>query len=314
MAVAAADVQERPLGVHVVPEAAEGARLVDHAHRHLGVVVRRAVGPLIAAGDLLVDGRPGRIAEPIVAGALLRLRDGALDRLRADRRTVEPTEHPVEVLHEDADLLVVDKPAGMHVHPMGPYRNDTLLGSLLWRAGARPDHPWSAFRPLPVHRLDRPTSGVLLIATAPAVQDRLQAGLVDGAVTRTYRALLDGRPAEDAGVIDLPLGRDPTEDRRRAPVAIAAGGQHARTAWTVLERRSDQTLVEVTLGTGRTHQIRAHLAARGHPVAGDELYGSTTSAPPDGGIHLRACALRLPHPRDGRSIEVMATLPRWAAC
>jgi 23S rRNA pseudouridine1911/1915/1917 synthase len=304
--------QERPLGDWVVPEAAAGERLVDHAHRHLGVVVRRAVGPLITASELLVDGRPGRIAEPITAGALLRLRDGALGRLRAERRTVEPADRPIEVLHEDVDLLVVDKPAGMHVHPMGRYRDDTLIGALLWWAGARPHHPWSAFRPLPVHRLDRPTSGLLFIATDPVVQDRLQAGLVDGTVTRTYRALVDGHVAEDAGVIDLPLGRDPTRDRRRGPVAVADGGQHARTAWTVLEHRVGQTLLDVTLGTGRTHQIRAHMAARGHPVAGDELYGSTTSAPSDGGIHLRAWVLRTAHPRDGRPLEVTATLPGWA--
>lgn len=293
---------------HVVPAAAEGARLVDHVRQHLAVVASRAIGPLIAEGAVLVDGRAGRIAEPVRAGATLTLAPDVLTAARRQRLVTEPSDLPLDVVHEDEDLLVVDKPSGMHAHPMGRYREDTLIGAALWHAGARPEDPWARWRPHLAHRLDRPTSGLLVIAKDRATHDAFQGLLGSRRVERTYHAVVEGDLAGDAATIDLPLGRDPARSYRRAVVGTEAGGQDARTSWRVLERRGDRTLLEVTLGTGRTHQIRAHLAAIGHPIAGDTLYGAGGGDGSRSALHISLRALRLafPHPRTGETVTFAA--------
>lgn len=291
---------------HVVPAAAEGARFVDHAREHLAVVASRAVGPLIAEGALRIDGRTGRIAEPLAAGAVLHLDADALAAARRDRLVTEPAPRPLVVVHEDGHLLVVDKPAGLHVHPMGPYREDTLLGAVLWRAGARPDDPWAAYRPHLAHRLDRATSGLLVVAKDRATHDAFQHLLDDRQVERTYHALVTGVVAGEEGTVTAPLGRDPDHGYRRAVVPVDEGGQDAVTSWRVLDRHATATLLEVTLGTGRTHQIRTHLAAIGHPVVGDSLYATTDAPASARRIELRAVALLFPHPRTGDRLRLTA--------
>lgn len=294
---------------HVVPAAAAGARLVDHARAHLAVVATREVGPLIARGAIRLADRAGRIAEPVHAGDVLEIGAEAFRDLRARQLVTEPVDLGLDVVHEDDVLIVVDKPSGLHVHPMGRYRDDTVLGGLLWHAGARPDRPWAAWRPHPAHRLDRATSGLLAFAKNRAAQLAFQELLDARRVERTYLALVHGDVAGDAGTVDLPLGRDPERDYRRAVVAVDDGGQPAVTSWRVAERHGDRTLLEVTLGTGRTHQIRVHLASLGHPVVGDSLYAG---GGPDAGvsarhIELRAVALALPHPTTGEPLELAVT-------
>ena len=257
-------------------------RLVDLVKQHLAVVAIDRVGPLIAEGAITVDGRIGKINDLVAAGAELAV--------TALPEPLGPEDLPLVIQFEDDDLVIVDKPAGMHVHPLGDHRRGTLLNALLWHAGARPDQPWAAWRPRPAHRLDRGASGLLAIAKHAAVHDRLRAQLEDHSMHRRYRATVHGRVASDAGTIDQPLGRDPTNDYRRA---IVDGGQPAITHYRVVERTSTHTIVELELATGRTHQIRAHLASMGHPIVGDVLYGAVLGTTDT--IELRAIELQLNH-------------------
>jgi 23S rRNA pseudouridine1911/1915/1917 synthase len=284
------------------------ARLVDVVKAHLVVVPVGEIGGLITRGAIRIAGHVGKLAD---IGKMAELvRDG--DILTADAAAIAPIALPpedgaLEIRYEDDDLLVCDKPAGLHVHPIGPYRDGTLLNRLLWHVGARPDNPWGTARPSPLHRLDRAASGLVAIAKSATIHDAVRRLFVGHEMERRYAALVIGRVRDDAGTIDAPLGRDPRLDYRRAIVPLEHGGQRAVTHWTVAERRADHTRLEVTLETGRTHQIRAHLASIGHPIAGDSLYAEGTDSAPE--IALHATRLRFRHPRTGVEIVVASPLP-----
>jgi 23S rRNA pseudouridine1911/1915/1917 synthase len=269
-------------------------RLVDHLKARLVVVPVREVGELIASGAVAINGRTGRIAEPLDRDDIVSV---AADAIAA--HAVSPQPLALAIHHEDDELLVCEKPAGMHVHPIGSHRTDTLLNALLWHCGARPNDPWGAWRPCPLHRLDRPARGLIAIAKGASNHERLRPLFAAGAIERRYRALVHGRLVGDTGTIDAPLGRDPRCDYRRAIVPLAQGGQHAITHWTVIERTADCSELAIEIETGRTHQIRAHLASIGHPIVGDTLYAAAT---PSGGgdaassIELHATELRITRP------------------
>lgn len=294
---------------HTVPAGVSDVRLVDHARRHLAVVATRELGPLIARGALRLAGEPARIAQPVRAGDELTLDPSELDDLRSRRLVTEPADLGLDVAYEDDDLVVVDKPSGLHVHPMGRYRDDTVLGGVLWLAGARADDPWAAWRPHPVHRLDRATSGLLVFAKSRGIHDAFQALLADGRVARTYHALVEGDVRDDQGRIEAPLGRDPDRGYRRAVVPLASGGQEAVTHWRVVDRLGDRTLLEVRLETGRTHQIRVHLATLGHPIVGDSLYAASAAESAESAVRicLRAVEVGFPHPRTGALVALRRT-------
>jgi len=258
-------------------------RLVDVCKRHLIVVTVDQIGPLIAAGGITVNGQPGAINQLVTTCDVLEA--GPLTG------TLLPEPRTLAIVFEDDELVIVDKLAGLHVHPLGAYRRGTLLNALLWHAGAREDRPWAAWRPHPAHRLDRCASGLLVIGKNAAIHDALRTQLSGGAMERRYRAVVEGVLAHDRGTIDGPLGRDPQNDYRRA---IVPDGQPARTHFTVTARATATTTVELDLETGRTHQIRAHLASLGHPIVGDALYGAAPREPAEI-IELRAIELQLEH-------------------
>jgi 23S rRNA pseudouridine1911/1915/1917 synthase len=210
---------------------------------------------------------------------------------------------PLRVVYEDSDLVVIDKPAGMVVHPAPGHWSGTLVHALLGHGGE-----WSAAggqtRPGIVHRLDKGTSGLLVAARSDASHRALAAQLADRTLSRTYLAIVAGRVKGDAGELEGPIGRHPRERKR---MAVVAGGRPARTRYRVVERKLTHTLLRCDLETGRTHQIRVHLAALGHPVAGDADYGRRD--PGAGRPMLHAWKLRLRHPRDGRELTFEAPPP-----
>jgi len=269
-------------------------RLLDHLRAHLVVVPVRALGPLVVEGAIRVGSTIGRTDSIIRPDDIVTVDPASL----GDAMIPEPMD--LVIHHEDDDVLVIDKPAGMHVHPLGPHRTQTLLNGLLWRCGARDTDPWGAWRPAPAHRLDRAASGLIAIAKRAEVHETFRRLLGHGGLSRRYRAIVLGDMRGDAGTIDAPLGRDPAFDYRRA---IVADGQRAVTHWKVVDRRGGRTIVELTLDTGRTHQIRAHLASLGHPIVGDSLYAGGTASASE--IALHAIELRFTQPTTG--IEVVCT-------
>ena len=210
---------------------------------------------------------------------------------------------PLDIMYEDEDLAVINKPAGMVVHPAPGHYTGTLVHALLGRGG-----DWSAVggatRPGVVHRLDKGTSGLIVVARNDVSHRALSSQLKDRSLSRTYLAIVRGRVKADAGELEGPIGRHPIERKR---MAVVAGGRFARTRYQVVERRRTHTLLRCDLDTGRTHQIRVHLAALGHPVAGDTEYGGREPGLTRPMLH--AWRLKLRHPRTGEEMKFEASPP-----
>jgi 23S rRNA pseudouridine1911/1915/1917 synthase len=291
--------------VLTVPEGAAAQR-VDRFVADVTGLSRSYVQRLISNGHLTADGAAVKANAVVSAGASLRLvvpPPATLD--------VEPDAGiDVAVVYEDPDLLIVNKPAGLVVHPSPGHAAGTLVNALLARAGGSEYGGIAGVqRPGIVHRLDRDTSGLLMVAKHDAAQASLMAQLKARRVKKTYLALVAGDVAASLGRIEAPIGRDP---RHRTRMAVTADGRPSVTGYRVRERFGGWTLLELDLVTGRTHQIRVHLDAIGHPVAGDPVYGSGTSRRgPDGleRLFLHAWRLELAAPSDGHLIRATAPLP-----
>lgn len=211
------------------------------------------------------------------------------------------TEPELEVVYEDADVLVVDKPAYLLVHPVTPGPTDTLADRVVRYCAAR----GVPARAHPVSRLDRDTSGLVLFARSPEVHRRLAGQLAARTLRRGYLALVDGEVADEEGVVDAPIGRDPAEPPLRA---VRPDGAPARTRFRVVERFTGATLLRLELDTGRTHQIRVHLAHLGHPVLGDRWYG-LRGVERIGRQALHAASLAFLHPTSGAETRLEVPLP-----
>ena len=212
---------------------------------------------------------------------------------------VAPQDIPLEIVYEDEDVAVVYKPSGMVVHPAPGNPDGTMVNALLARLSGL-SGIGGAIRPGIVHRIDRDTSGLLLVAKNDAAHISLSEQIKAHSVHRAYKAIVIGGFREEEGDVDAPIGRHPT-DRKR--MAIVPGGREARTHWQVLERLRGATLIEARLTTGRTHQIRVHMASIGHPVLGDPVYGPRHSpCPVQGGQLLHAYRIGFRHPVSGKEL------------
>ena len=290
----------------VVEPGAAGTRLDRFLQTHAPDLSRTRLQALIATGNVAVTGGHPKASHRLRAGAEIVVEVPPPEPL-----SLVPEAIPLAVVHEDADLLVVNKPVGLVVHPGAGHRTGTLVHALLAHCGADLSGIGGTRRPGIVHRLDRGTSGLLVVAKNDGAHAALASQLKARTVERRYLALVHGRLPHAAGVVETAIGRDP-RDRLRMAVRPAGAGRPALTRYRVLERftrPAPLTLLEATLGTGRTHQIRVHLAHLGAPVVGDRTYRRRGAMPPDpdfvaqvatlGGQALHAAVLGFTHPTTG---------------
>ena len=281
-----------------------GERLDVFVARALPSLTRSRARRLIDEGRVLVDGSRARASAKVEEGQRI-----AVEVPLPEPSTALPEDIALDVLYEDGDLLALNKPAGMTVHPSPGHRTSTLVNAILAHS---PDLSGigGVMRPGIVHRLDRDTSGVILVAKDDAAHNALARQLKDRQVEKVYVALVEGTPSPPEGVIDAPIARDP---RRRERMAIVEGGRDAVTAYRVVERFTGASLVEARPKTGRTHQIRVHLAAIGHPIVGDRLYGR--ASPLVGRQFLHARQITFKHPATDEMMTIDAPLsPDLAEC
>jgi 23S rRNA pseudouridine1911/1915/1917 synthase len=285
-----------------------GKRLDQMLHERLPQFSRSRIQDWIKGGRVLVDGAAGRASRAVRGAEIIELEPAEPAPLHAS-----PEDIPLAVLYEDEDLVVVDKPAGMVVHAGAGVHSGTLVNALLHRFAALSE-VGGPLRPGIVHRLDRYTSGVLLVAKNDAAHRQLAAQFSGRRVEKVYLALVHGRTLRESGRIERPIARDPVHRTR-----MTARLEEGRAAWSeyrVLRRFARFTLLEVRIGTGRTHQIRVHLASIGHPVAGDALYGAPARVdgmPPLDRYFLHAHRIRFRLPSTGEELVVEAPLPAGLA-
>jgi 23S rRNA pseudouridine1911/1915/1917 synthase len=270
---------------------------------------RTRIQELVRQGNVHVDGQIAKASHRVAAGESIEI--AVLPR---PALVAAPEDLPLELLLLDDDFVIVNKPAGMVVHASAGHARGTLVNALLHRLG-KLSGSGGALRPGIVHRLDRETSGAMIVARNDAAHENLSEQFRSRNVRKIYLALVHGKMPRDSGSVTLPISRDP--HRRTRMTARGKTGRHARTDWRVIARLDHSTLVEAVLHTGRTHQIRAHFAAIGHPVVGDTLYGAprnlragTRNLPLLERNFLHAARIGFSHPSTSAWVEVHAPLPR----
>ncbi len=275
-----------------------GERLDVFVTRFVPSLTRSRVQKLINEGMVRVDGARVKASMRVEAGQAVVVEVPA-----AVDATAQPEAIALDILYEDADLVVVNKPAGMTVHPSPGHTSKTLVNAILAHCDDL-SGIGGVLRPGIVHRLDRDTSGVILVAKNDAAHNGLARQLRERRVEKTYLALVDGTPKPEEGVVDAPIARDP---RNRKRMAIVAGGRESVTAYRLLERFNGASLIEARPKTGRTHQIRVHLGAIGHAIVGDRVYGK--SSPLVARHFLHAWKITFTHPATGAEMRFEAPLP-----
>ena len=256
---------------------------------------------LIESGEVAVNGKAVSKSYKLAGGE-----DIAVTLPEPEPVEAVPQDIPLDVVYEDADVIVVNKPSGMVVHPAPGHPDGTLVNALLYHCAGTLSGVGGALRPGIVHRIDRDTSGLIIAAKNDAAHQYLSAQLADHTLARTYECIVVGKLREDRGTVDAPIARHPT-DRKR--MAVVAGGREAVTHWEVIARYPGYTHVRCRLETGRTHQIRVHMAYIGHPILGDTVYGAKKEVPGLTGQCLHAVGLRFLHPRTHEVVELSCPLP-----
>ena len=281
-----------------------GIRLDVFLSEQLDNMSRSAAQKLLEAGAVTREGKPLRKQDKTQAGAVYEIE---LPELR--EISIEARDLPLEIVYEDEDLLVLNKPKGVVVHPAPGHWDDTLVNALMYHRRDSLSGINGELRPGIVHRIDKDTSGLLMVAKNDFAHQALAAQLQDHSLYRTYEAVVKGGFSEDEGVVDAPIGRHPVDRKRMA--VTEKNSRPAVTHWRVLERFGPYTLVECRLETGRTHQIRVHMAHIHHPILGDTVYGSPKPELGQDSQCLHARALSFRHPRSGQEITVTCPRPAY---
>ena len=282
-------------------EESKNQRLDAFLASSLDGLTRSQATRLIESGEVAVNGRAVSKSYKLAGGE-----DIVVTLPEPEPVEAVPQDIPLDVVYEDADVIVVNKASGMVVHPAPGHPDGTLVNALLHHCAGSLSGIGGALRPGIVHRIDRDTSGLIIAAKNDAAHQYLSAQLADHTLARTYECIVVGKLREDRGTVDAPIARHPT-DRKR--MAVVAGGREAVTHWEVIARYPGYTHVRCRLETGRTHQIRVHMAYIGHPILGDTVYGAKKEVPGLTGQCLHAVGLRFLHPRTHEVVELSCPLP-----
>lgn len=286
--------------VKLTVDAALTGRIDKVLGHHLKQFSRSQIQKWVTDGNVTVNGQPVKPKYKLAVGDQVVVSPEAPQKI-----DLEPENIPLDIVYEDDDVLVVNKPQGMVVHPAPGHPNHTLVNALLYHSPLSTIN--GEFRPGIVHRIDKDTSGLLMVAKNDMAHRSLAAQLKAKTNQREYVALVHGVIKQEAGTIDAPIGRS-RKDRKKQ--AIVSDGRHAVTHFKVLKRYRHYTLVSCRLETGRTHQIRVHMKSIGHPLAGDPLYGPRKTLPGKG-QYLHARELGFKHPRTGKQLLFTAPLPDY---
>ena len=281
-----------------------GERLDAFVARVAEGLTRSAVQKLIEQGAVTRNGKPGKKNDKLNPG-------DEIDLTIPEPREVDivAKDIPLDIVYEDEDVVVINKPKGLVVHPAAGHQDDTLVNGLLYAMGDDLSGINGELRPGIVHRIDKDTSGLLAVAKNDFAHNMLASQLKDHTMARTYETIVCGSFREDSGTVDAPIGRHPSD--RKKMCVIARNSKNAVTHWEVVKRYRGYTHVRCRLETGRTHQIRVHMAHIGHPILGDVVYGHKKPELGQSSQCLHAGQLCFQHPRDGHPVLVFADLPEY---
>ena len=281
-----------------------GERLDAFLARSVEGMSRSSAQKLLEDGHILRNGKPGKKNDK------LNIADEISVTLPEPKEVdIVPKEIPLDIVYEDEDVLVINKPKGLVVHPAAGHQDDTLVNGLLYAMGDSLSGINGELRPGIVHRIDKDTSGLLAVAKNDLAHTVLASQLKDHTMARTYECIVCGGLKEDAGTVDAPIGRHPTD--RKKMCVTQRNSRDAVTHWEVIKRYRGYTHIRCRLETGRTHQIRVHMAHIGHPILGDVVYGRKKPELGQDSQVLHAGALCFRHPRDQRPVMVFAPLPPY---
>ena len=281
-----------------------GERLDAFLARCAEDLSRSAAQKLIVDGLVTRNGKPGKKNDKLNVGDTI-----SYEIPEPKAVDIAPREIPLDIVYEDEDLLVINKPKGLVVHPAAGHQDDTLVNGLLYALGDDLSGINGELRPGIVHRIDKDTSGLLAVAKNDLAHTMLASQLKDHSMARTYEAIVCGVLKEDSGTVDAPIGRHPSD--RKKMCVTQRNSKPAVTHWEVVRRYRGYTHIRCKLETGRTHQIRVHMAYIGHPILGDTVYGHKKPELGQSSQCLHAGVLCFAHPRDGHPVMVFAELPQY---